>query len=73
MLDRCKAMMGSRGAAGSADRMDQHEQFMATQLDAFRASNKAPQAPLWRFERRAEEDRGPDVQGSDGHDVIDAR
>ena len=43
MLDRCKIMMGSRGAAALSlpNRMDQHEQLMAAQLDAVRAANKA--------------------------------
>jgi len=43
MLVRCKKMMGSRGAAALSlpDRMDQHEQLMAAQLDAVRAANKA--------------------------------
>lgn len=43
MDTHCTAMMGQRGAAGISlpDRLDQHEQFMAAQLDAMRTMNKA--------------------------------
>jgi hypothetical protein len=40
MLDRCETMMGSRGSASLPERMDLHEQLMAAQLDAMRATNK---------------------------------
>jgi|GEM_PF-4482490 len=43
MATHCTAMMGQRGATGISlpDRLDQHEQFMAVQLDAMRTMNKA--------------------------------
>ena len=43
MQARCAAMMSSRGGTGLSlpDRLDLHEQFMAAQLDALRAMNKA--------------------------------
>lgn len=43
MATHCTAMMGQRGATGISlpDRLDQHEQFIAAQLDAMRAMNKA--------------------------------
>ena len=43
MLDRCTTMMNPKGAAGLSlpDRLDQHEQFMAAQLNSLRAMNKA--------------------------------
>ena len=43
MTTHCTAMMGQRGATGLSlpDRLDQHEQFMAAQLDAMRTMNKA--------------------------------
>jgi hypothetical protein len=43
MTTHCRAMMGQRGATGISlpDRLDQHEQFMAAQLDAMRTMNKA--------------------------------
>ncbi len=42
MLTRCTAMMGQGAANALAlpDRLDQHEQFMAAQLDALRTLNK---------------------------------
>ena len=42
MTTRCTAMMGQAGSTGLnlPDRLDQHEQFMAAQLDALRAMNK---------------------------------
>ena len=43
MTTHCTAMMGQFGATGLnlPDRLDQHEQFMAAQLDAMRTMNKA--------------------------------
>ena len=43
MATHCTAMTGQRAATGISlpDRLDQHEQFMAAQLDAMRAMNKA--------------------------------
>ena len=43
MLAHCTAMMSQRGSSKLAlpDRLDQHEQFMAAQLDALRSMNKA--------------------------------
>ena len=43
MLAHCTAMMSQRGASSVSlpDRLDQHEQLMATQLDALRTMNKA--------------------------------
>jgi ATP-dependent Clp protease ATP-binding subunit ClpA len=43
MRAHCTAMMSKRSgsAASLPDRLDQHEQFMAAQLDATRAMNKA--------------------------------
>ena len=43
MVGRCTAMMGSKGASDVSlpDRLDLHEQFMATQLDSLRAMDKA--------------------------------
>lgn len=43
MATHCTAMMGQRGATGISlpDRLDQHEQFMAAQLDAIRTMNNA--------------------------------
>lgn len=43
MATHCTAMMGQAGAAKLSlpERLDQHEQFMAAQLDAMRAVNKA--------------------------------
>lgn len=43
MATHCTAMMRQRGATGISlsDRLDQHEQFMAAQLDAMRTMNKA--------------------------------
>ena len=43
MLAHCTAMMSQRGASSVSlpDRLDQHEQLMAAQLDAMRAMNKA--------------------------------
>ena len=42
MLAHCTTMMGQRGASTVSlpDRLDQHEQLMAAQLDAIRAANK---------------------------------
>ncbi len=42
MLAHCTAMMGQPGSAALAlpDRLDLHEQFMASQLDALRTMNK---------------------------------
>jgi hypothetical protein len=42
MQERCTAMIGQAGSAGLSlpDRLDQHEQFMAAQLDTVRAMNK---------------------------------
>jgi LTXXQ motif family protein len=43
MSARCTAMMTTTGAAGLSlpDRLDQHEQFMAAQLESIRTMNKA--------------------------------
>jgi ATP-dependent Clp protease ATP-binding subunit ClpA len=43
MVAHCSAMMGQDRATSLSlpDRLDQHEQFMAAQLDALRAMNKA--------------------------------
>jgi hypothetical protein len=42
MIARCTTMMGKRSSQASLpDRLDQHEQLMAAQLDAVRAMNKA--------------------------------
>lgn len=43
MVAHCTTMMSPKGAAGLSlpDRLDLHEQFMATQLDTLRATNKA--------------------------------
>jgi hypothetical protein len=43
MSAHCTAMMGKNGLdkLSLPDRLDQHEQFMAAQLDALRAMNKA--------------------------------
>jgi LTXXQ motif family protein len=43
MSGRCTAMMTTTGATGLSlpDRLDQHEQFMAAQLEAMRTMNKA--------------------------------
>lgn len=43
MLAHCTAMMSQRGSSKLAlpDRLDQHEQLMAAQLDALRSMNKA--------------------------------
>lgn len=43
MATHCTTMMGQRSATGISlpDRLDQHEQFMAAQLDAMRTMNKA--------------------------------
>jgi len=43
MTAHCTAMMGQRGTTGVSlpDRLDQHEQFMAAQLEAMRTMNKA--------------------------------
>ncbi|HEV2188358.1 MAG TPA: Spy/CpxP family protein refolding chaperone [Stellaceae bacterium] len=43
MLAHCTAMMGQRGTSTASlpDRLDQHEQLMAAQLEAVRAMNKA--------------------------------
>jgi LTXXQ motif family protein len=43
MLAHCTAMMSQRGTSTVSlpDRLDQHEQFMAAQLDVVRAMNKA--------------------------------
>ena len=43
MPARCTAMMPTTGATGLSlpDRLDQHEQFMAAQLEATRTTNKA--------------------------------
>ena len=43
MSAHCTAMMGNGGpnTASLPDRLDQHEQFMAAQLDALRSMNKA--------------------------------
>ncbi len=43
MVGHCTTMMSPKGAAGLSlpDRLDLHEQFMAAQLDALRAMNKA--------------------------------
>jgi hypothetical protein len=42
MISHCTAMMAKRGSqAGLPDRLDQHEQLMAAQLDAVRAMNNA--------------------------------
>lgn len=43
MLAHCTAMMGQRGTSTVSlpDRLDQHEQLMAAQLEAIRAMNKA--------------------------------
>jgi len=48
MVVHCTAMMGPRQAAALslADRLDQHQQFMAAQLDALGAMNEAPK-PLY--------------------------
>jgi hypothetical protein len=42
MLSHCNAMMSQRGGSTTnlPDRLDQHVQFMAAQLDAMRAMNK---------------------------------
>lgn len=42
MATRCTAMMSKASSAGLSlpDRLDQHEQFMAAQLDALQAMNK---------------------------------
>lgn len=42
MTTHCTAMMSQAGSTGFSlpDRLDQHEQFMAAQLDALRAMNK---------------------------------
>jgi LTXXQ motif family protein len=43
MVARCTTMMSDKGAAALSlpDRLDRHEQFMATQLDSMRAMNNA--------------------------------
>ena len=44
MLARCTTMMSQRGASSTIslpDRLDLHERFMAEQLEAVRAMNKA--------------------------------
>jgi len=43
MSARCSAMMTATGATGLSlpDRLDQHEQFMAAQLESMRTMNKA--------------------------------
>jgi hypothetical protein len=45
MIAHCTTMMSQRGSGSSKvslpDRLDQHEQFMAAQLDALRSMNKA--------------------------------
>lgn len=41
MRGRCAATMSRTSALSLPDRLDQHEQIMAAQLDAVRASNKA--------------------------------
>ena len=43
MVAHCNAMVGQAGAAGSnlPDRLDQHEQLMAAQLEALRTMDKA--------------------------------
>lgn len=43
MLAHCTTMMSERGASAASlpERLDQHEQLMAAQLDAVRATNKA--------------------------------
>jgi ATP-dependent Clp protease ATP-binding subunit ClpA len=41
MRAHCTTMMSRRSGLSLPDRLEQHEQLMATQLDAIRAMNKA--------------------------------
>jgi hypothetical protein len=73
MRAHCTAMMSKRSSGSAAslpDRLEQHEQLMAAQLDAVRAMNKMLK-PLYAALNEAQKQTADQLSwGTDGHDVI---
>jgi hypothetical protein len=79
MAGRCNTTMGQSGTAALSlpERLDLREQFVATHLDAMRASDKALKPLYAAFDDAQKRGRRSDARGShghghDGHDVVPA-